>query len=255
MGERNLLVDVYPGDVGGKPNWPAVAKAPNFVGGIIKATESVSFNADWFAKNWPAVKKAGGDRYGQTWFRGAYHFLKFDQDGAAQADFYLHTIEAAGGFDVGDIIPIVDVELGNDGKPDAQGRVRPRNSNWDASAQQIIDCTSAWAERVRSGTGQQIMLYGNGAMRDKSIKDRMGCDWLWIPRYTATLPAQIYERAGWDLAKVAMWQYCGDGAAALQGYPREVENFGAVDISVVLFETLTGFLNNVCAQVIAVGPH
>jgi hypothetical protein len=34
MGERNLLVDVYSGDLGGKPNWQAVVDAPNFVGGI-----------------------------------------------------------------------------------------------------------------------------------------------------------------------------------------------------------------------------
>ncbi|WP_029586865.1 glycoside hydrolase family 25 protein [Bradyrhizobium sp. URHD0069] len=252
MGERNLLVDVYSGDLGGQPNWQAVVDAPNFVGGIIKATESVSFTTNWFKTNWGAFKDIGADRYGTTWFRGAYHFLKFDHDGAAQADFFLDTVDSAGGFDVGDIIPIVDVELGNDGKPDAQGRTKPRNSNWDASAQQIIDCTTAWAERVKERSGQEVMLYGNGAMRDKSINDRMGCDWLWIPRYTATLPAEMYERAGWTLDRVAMWQYCGDGAAALPGYPRQIENFGKVDISVVLFGTLSDFLNKVCAQVITV---
>src|SRR5262249_33737997 len=155
----------------------------------------------------------------------------FNRDGAGQADFFMDTIEAAGGFDVGDIVPIVDVELGNDGTPDAQGRTKPRNSNWDASAQQIIDCTSAFAERGRERTQQQVMLYGNGAMRDKSINARMGCDWLWVPRYTATLPHEIYERAGWTLDRVVMWQYCGDGKATLPDYPREVENFGKVDIS------------------------
>ena len=98
------------------------------------------------------MKDVGGDRYGQTWFRGAYHFLKFNKDGQAQADFYLKTINDAGGFDVGDILPIVDVELGGE-----------TNSNQKASAQQIIDCTSAWAERVKKETDQQVMLYGNGA--------------------------------------------------------------------------------------------
>lgn len=252
MSERNLLVDVYSGDLGGEPNWQGAVDAPNFVGAIVKATESTSFNTDWFSKNWPLVKQVGGDRYGQTWFRGAYHFLKFNRDGTAQADFFLDTIESAGGYDVGDIIPIVDVELGHDGKADSQGRTRPRNSNWDASAQQIIDCTSAWAERVKERTGQEVMLYGNGAMRDKSIKDRMGCDWLWVPRYTATLPREIYERAGWTLDRVAMWQYSGDGEAALPGYPREVENFGKVDLSVILFATLAEFQNKVSSQVITI---
>lgn len=252
MGERNLLVDVYAGDVHGTPNWPAVAAAEHFVGGIIKATEGTGYGPDWFVTNWQALRDAAPDRYGDTWFRGAYHFLKFALDGAAQADFYLSRIEAAGGFDTGDIIPIVDVELGNEGVPDGQGGVRNRNSNWDASAQQIIDCTGAFAARVREVTGQQVMLYGNGAMRDKGISDRMGCDWLWIPRYTATLPRQMYERAGWDLSAVAMWQYCGDGTAALPGYPTQVEDFGAVDISVVLFETLADFRSNVCGQAVRV---
>jgi hypothetical protein len=89
-------------------------------------------------------------------------------------------------------------------------------------------------------------------MRDKSISDRMGCDWLWIPRYTATLPRDIYERAGWSLDRVAMWQYCGDGTAALPGYPQQIANFGKVDISVVLFGTLADFQNKVCSQVITV---
>jgi hypothetical protein len=172
----------------------------------------------------------------RTGFEAHIIFLNFDQDGAAQADFYLDTIDAAGGFDVGDIIPIVDVELGNDGKPDSNGHVRPRNSNWDASGQQIIDCTSAFAERAKKRFGMEVMLYGNGAMRDKSIGDRMSCAWLWIPRYTATLPPKMYERAGSSLDRVAMWQYCGDGEAALPDCPTEVENFGKVDISVVLFE-------------------
>ena len=253
MGERNLLVDLYSMDVGGKPNWQAVVDAADFVGSIIKATESTTFDVTWFKKNWLDLKTIGGDRYGTTWFRGAYHFLKFNVSGRDQANFYLRTIDSAGGFDVGDIIPIVDVELGHDGKPDpVTGKVHERNSNWDASAQQIINCTSEWAGWVKEKTGQQVMLYGNGAMRDKSISDKMGCDWLWIPRYTAVLPRKIYERAGWSLPEVAMWQYCGDGTGALDGFPLEVEKLGKVDISVVLFPTLADFQNKVCSQVITI---
>jgi GH25 family lysozyme M1 (1,4-beta-N-acetylmuramidase) len=251
MSERNLLVDVYSEDLGGTPNWPALLEAPNVVGAILRATEGTGFSRpSWFATNWAAVHDLCPERYGSTWFRGAYHFLKFNQDGAAQADFYLKVIEDAGGFDVGDIVPIVDVELGNDGQPDENGKSRPRNSNWDASGQQIVDCTSAFAARIREQTGQQTMLYGNGAMRDKSITDRMGCDWLWVPRYTALLPRDIYERAGWTLDSVAMWQYCGDGTGFLADYPTSFAGFGKVDISVVLFDTLEDFRTKVTGQVI-----
>jgi len=248
MGERHLIVDVYEGDLHGKPDWPVLVRQPEFVGAIIKATEGTGYGPEWFTRNWRALRDVAPDRYGDTWFRGAYHFLKFNIDGVEQADFYLSRINAAGGFDGGDIIPVVDVELGAEGGKTAAGRDVPRNSNWDASAQQIIDCTSAWVQRVKDETGQQVMLYGNGAMRDKGITSRMGCDWIWVPRYTSTLPRAVYERAGWDLASLALWQYCGDGVAALPDYPRSIPGFGAPDISVVTLDSLASFRDGLCGQ-------
>lgn len=219
-----LIVDVYAGDLGGQPDWHAlVALGDPWNGAIIKATEGTSYGPAWFGTNWRAIRAAAGERYGADFFRGCYHFLKFNQDGAKQADFYLKTLEAAGGFAIGDLWPIVDVELGG-----------PSNTNQLASAQQIIECTSTFAARVKTQTGRNVVLYGNGAMRDNGIKNRMCCDLLWCPRYTATLPREIYERAGWDLETLLMWQYCGGGVGELSGYPMHVPGFGAVDISVLV---------------------
>ena len=222
-----LFVDLYAGDMA-QPNWSKVSERPEFFGAILKATEGLYYFPTWFKTNWSLVGSDSltGREYGKDWFRGAYHFLKFDQDGKAQADFYLKAVDAAGGWEKGDLWPIVDVELGGE-----------KNSNQNASAAQIIDCTSAWAEQVKAQTSRQVMLYGNGAMRDRNITDRMGCDWLWLPRYTATLPSEIYERAGWSLDQLVLWQYCGDGVAYLEGYPKEVPEFGKVDISALV---LTG---------------
>jgi GH25 family lysozyme M1 (1,4-beta-N-acetylmuramidase) len=229
--QQYLFVDVYALDLHGKPDWDVLVNTPKFFGAILKSTEGVHYDGgDWFKKNWPAVKTAGADRYGKTWFRGAYHFLKFNQDGAQQADYYLANIDAAGGWDGGDIIPIIDVELGNDGSKNPS----KRNSNRDASAQQIIDCTSACAERLRSRTGRRVMLYGRGAMRDKAIKSRMSCDIVWNPSYTAKMVRNGLE--AWNLSDIALWQYCGDGVAAFDEakLPRSVPNFGKVDISVYI---------------------
>lgn len=224
-----LFVDVYEFDVAGKPAWNVLVNTPGYYGAIIKATEGTYYDGGaWFKKNWPAVRDAGGDRYGRTWFRGAYHFLKFNIDGAKQADYYLNAINSAGGWDAGDIIPVIDVELGNDGSKDPS----KRNSNQDATAQQIIDCTTACAERIRSVTGRRIMLYGRGAMRDKGISDRMGCDIVWNPCYTPTIVMHGLE--AWTLDDVALWQYCGDGVAQFDKLPHSVPNFGAVDISVYI---------------------
>jgi GH25 family lysozyme M1 (1,4-beta-N-acetylmuramidase) len=227
-----LFVDVSPWEA--NPQWQAVIDAPHFVGAILKASQGIKGSLNdggWFKRNWPQVKDIGGDRYGSTWFRGAYLFLNLWQDGAAQADNYLEIIDDAGGWDAGDIIPIVDVELGNDG---ANGK--PRNRNNDVSKQDIIDCTTACAERLREVTGRNVMLYGRGAMRDKGIKDKMGCDVVWNPCYTATIVMNGLE--AWTLDDVVLWQYCGDGTAVLPDqnrFPRSIPGFGEkADISVYI---------------------
>lgn len=231
-----LLVDIYWNDLGARPPFEAVAAQPGYAGAIIKATEGTSYaKAHWFETNWSRVRDAARERYGTSWFRGCYHFLTFAKSGAAQADYYVRTIERAGGFDHGDLLPIVDVELGG-----------PSNSNQRATARQIIDVTTAFANRVTSLTGRAVTLYGNGAMRDRGIRNRMGCDWLWIPRYTATLPRSMYERAGWTLDRVWGWQYCGGGDGALAHYPRTVPGFGAVDISVILLPSLNEVREKIC---------
>jgi GH25 family lysozyme M1 (1,4-beta-N-acetylmuramidase) len=226
-----LFVDLYPLDVGPAPRWSVLAQTPHIAGAIIKATQGTTYPfTSWFTANWSRLRFFGGARYGEMWFRGAYHFLVFGRDGAAQADYYLHTIEKAGGWDSGDMIPIVDVELGGE-----------RNPNRNASSQQIIDCTSAWVERVKLNTGRRVMLYGRGAMRDLAISSKMGCDVVWNPSYTrrmATngLVALNGAPGPWKLDDIALWQYGGDGVGdnALHGLPLEINGFGAVDVSVYI---------------------
>lgn len=236
-----MFVDTYSGAP--QPDWAKlVAAGPAWCGAIIKATEGTGFAPAWFGRNWPVVRALAGDRYSVDWFRGAYHFLKFNADGAKQADFYLDMIDNAGGWDLGDFWPVVDVELGGES-----------NSNQSASKQQIIDCTTAFANRCKQRTGRAVMLYGNGAMRDKQINDRMGCDWLWCPRYTATLPKEIYERAGWTTDRLVAWQYAGDGVGALANYPRSAPGLGVdCDISVL---TMPGGIVGLRGQLWAENPN
>lgn len=226
-----LFVDVSPWE--DNPQWNILAATPNFYGGFLKATQGVkgySNDHGWFKKNWLMVKDAGAERYGDTWFRGAYAFLNLWQDGAAQADYYLEVIDNAGGWDTGDMIPMVDVELGNDGT-----NGKPIGENRGVGKQQIIDCTSACAQRLKEVTGRNVMLYGRGAMRDKGIVDKMGCDCVFNPAYTHTLTMHGLE--AWTIDYVVLWQYCGDGKAALadqEKFPRVIPGFGNADISVYI---------------------
>ena len=223
MADRSpLVIDYYEKDP--QPNLAAVAADSSYAGAIVKASEGLYYRGgNWFTSQWSAISQQNG--YGDTWFRGCYHFLKFNQDGEAQANYYLDTVEQAGGFDAGDLWPIVDVELGAE-----------TNSNRKATAAQVIECTTRFAETVKAKTGRQVMLYGNGAMRDLSIADRMGCDWLWCPRYTATLPNFIYERAGWSVDQLAMWQYAGDGTGFLPNYPTATPDGKKIDHSALVLQ-------------------
>lgn len=220
-----LIVDVYQYDIGGKPDWPKlVAAGPPWHGAIIKASEGVGGNvkwqregAVWTRANWPAIRTAAGDRYGVDFWRGAYHYLLTRGDGRAQAEHYLRTIEDAGGWDQGDIFPIVDVEegSGNDGTP----------------KQQVIDCTTAWAEKVKIETGRDVILYAGHWVVELGIRDRMGCALLIYAAYTARLNAATsYAALGRQLSELWGWQYCGDGQGYVQGYPMR-SPIGDVDIS------------------------
>jgi len=234
-----FFVDVSPHQP--NPGWSYLINTPNIYGAILWATQGTKEYIDrfykkvrpdmagWFKKNWPIVKSIANGRYGNAWFRGAYLFLNLWEDGIAQADNYLDTITEAGGWDIGDIIPIIDVELGNDGT-----NGKPIDRNRGVSAQEIIDCVTACADRLRSVTGRNIILYGRGAMRDKGINSKMGCDIVWNPCYTPSIVMHGLE--AWTLDDVVLWQYCGDGRAALdeKKFPRVIPNFGNADISVYI---------------------
>jgi len=219
-----LLVDVYPYDVGGRPDWPAlVAAGPPWHGAIVKVSEGVggivawqtSLSA-WFDRQWPAIRAAAGARYGVDFFRGGYHYLLVGVDGVAQADHYLQRIERAGGWGHGDLWPIVDVDEGSG------------NKAW--SRQQVIDTTTAFAEAVRGKTGRGVVLYGGWWLASMDIRDKMGCSWLWYPSYTAALPAAGHERIGWTRDDLLAWQYVADGRGELPGYPKR-SPLGDIDIS------------------------
>lgn len=226
----HLIVDLYWQDCGPRPKWEVLLKDVRYKGAIIKATEGARYgHADWFVKNWPLLKTLAGDRYGKSWFRGAYHYLRFSTDGAKQADYYLKVIEQAGGWDSGDFLPVVDVELG-----------QPTSTNHSATASKIVKCTEGFVNRVKEVTGREVILYGRGAMRDKGITSHMGCRWLWNPSYTKTMDRSAIERVGWRLSEVALWQYTDGEVNAVKQttagaeLPHKIPGFGNVDCSVFL---------------------
>lgn len=174
-------------------------------GAILKATQGTKYLSTalrWFAPNYQAAREAGGDRLGDDWFVGAYHYLMFGQDGVKQADYYLDTVDKAGGLNrPGAILPIVDIEFGGEGAANRQiGRA------------QVIDCASDFAARCLFRTGRAPILYGGSALSSLRIKDHLGCSWLWPAAYSDRLKRSEATSIGWTLDEVIMWQYT-DGTA------------------------------------------
>lgn len=225
-----LFFDCYRGDGVDPAKLPALLTDRRFVGCIIKATQGDYYSPDWFAPMWKVIRSLALTRAmnlaedGTHFLRGAYHFLDFSIGGARQADYYLAAIDKAGGWDANDIIPIMDVERGQDS-----------SRNHGAIASKVVDVASAFAARITDVTKRPVMLYGRGAMLDLGITSKLGCSIAWNPSYTAAM--RPMDAAGWHLDEIALWQYAGDGVGegASKGLPNSVPAFGPHgDISVAI---------------------
>lgn len=221
-----LLVDIYAGD--GDFNVQKLVDAgPPWHGVMAKVTQGNYYNGgSWFRRMWPRIREAGGVRYGVDWFRLGYHYFDVRIDPIAQAEHYLTTIELAGGWGEGDLWPCIDVE-----------RAGQRG---DITAMTVIRQVKQWVTHVHKRTGMDVVLYGGSWLRDLGVKDRMGCKYAWVARYTPTLPSRTYTSIGFDLPSLFAWQYAGlngDGSVSgsLPGRPLTTPA-GKADISVVTLE-------------------
>ena len=98
----------------GTIDWQAVADSRKVVFAVGKATEGLTYTDANFHANHDAAKAAGFPV-------GAYHFFHFGDDGLAQAEHFLATIDGHEGV----ILPMVDVEQGGaDGETDVPSMTR-----------------------------------------------------------------------------------------------------------------------------------
>jgi hypothetical protein len=196
------------------------------VGCIIKSSQGLGpgvspqngHSLTWFKDNWTRILAAAGARYGLEFFRGAYHFGTPTATGAAQADYMLLTVESAGGWRNGDLPPAWDLE----------------GATW-SSAQQIIDVSSQFAERIKQQLGKAPILYTGATWRKFGLRTRAGFGALWTTHLDVMVPF------GWPNTDVVLHQY-GDGKyydpqgqPARLMYPTGVLGFGTnLDMNVVM---------------------
>jgi len=240
-----IVADIYPLDLGPNPPFGVLpgmrVMDKEVIGCYVKCSEGLGWgrsNEDWFRRCWAELRRVGGDRFGVDWFRGCYHFLRFQQDGAAQADYCLGLIESAGGWDpVGDMMLWVDVEEGGQGS--WAGGEKLESITDGAKRRRLADevtrCVTAFVSRVKERyPGMRVGLYGRGVFRDLAMtRCRFGADAVCNPAYTRTMPPM--DKYGWPLEDVAWWQLCGDGEVYATGYPSELPGWGKTDYSAVIF--------------------
>jgi hypothetical protein len=198
-----FMPDLYWQDAKGSPHWSTLFLDPRYLGAILKATEGTSAHGcgpselSWFVNNWPKLASAGGESYGQSWFRGCYHFLDLtvpsgttpESWGQQQAEFYVSVIQRAGGLTANDLPPIVDVESAGADAP--------------APAAVVDRVATAWSAAVSTALGRRPMLYRRYNDSDwRGLTSHMGCSYLWAKRYNDALGTL---QNGWPSA--ALWQY------------------------------------------------
>jgi hypothetical protein len=219
-----LFVDVYAGD--GRKDWRAFAAAGSpWSGAILKATQGTYYAPGWYATERQAYLDAAGDRHGVDLFDGAYHYLDLAQDGAAQAEYFVRAVAAAGGELAGTLWGMVDVERG--------GQRR------DLTKALVEDRVRSFAARYLELTGRTPTLYGGELLRAVGVTDRLGCGRSAVALYADQLhapggsTADLLRRTGTDLAHLLLWQYRGTDAQAVgpRGYPMVAPGCGVVDIS------------------------
>ncbi len=182
----------------GTVNWSQISPRPVLV--MCKASEGVNTQDATFKGNWSNLKTLNIRR-------GAYHFFRLGLDPAHQFDNYQKAITQAGGFQAGDLPPVLDVE------------------NLEAATPQLRqaapDAIKSWLDRAQSFSGQTPMIYTNLYQwslisgRNGKVPPAWTANYpLWLawfpdhPDHFSTPPATVMP-AGWT--QWAIWQYAKDG--------------------------------------------
>jgi lysozyme len=170
---QGIDVSHYQGTV----NWPEVRQA-GIEFAFAKATDGLTWTDPQFAVNWPAMKAA-------AILRGAYHFFEPADDAAAQAQFFLQTVQLASG----DLPPALDVETAG-----TSGTVP-----WAG--------VETWLQTVAAATGVQPFLYIDPTFAaEYGAPASLAAYPLWIADYDVAQPTLP---AGWSTWLI--WQHTQSG--------------------------------------------
>ncbi|GAC1518847.1 MAG: hypothetical protein NVS3B10_20750 [Polyangiales bacterium] len=131
-------------------------------GFVIARISDGSFHDPDFDGYWSGIKAAG-------LIRGAYQFIRFNQDPTVQADYVVSKVGMLG---AGDLPVTADVEISN-----------------GVSGAAIAAHLQTWIARVKEGTGKTPIIYtGKYFWRDSVGSNAFAGDSLWIAQYGPSCP-------------------------------------------------------------------
>jgi GH25 family lysozyme M1 (1,4-beta-N-acetylmuramidase) len=170
-------------------DWPSVAGAGH-VFAIAKATDGLGSPDKAFDRGrWKAMKDAG-------LVRGVYHFGRPQKgrDPKAEVAEFLARMDAVGGLQPGDLVPVLDIE-----KYGAAGKLTPA---------QTVEWTRVWVTELRRRLGRFPIIYTGSFWREAmgNPADNLGCP-LWLAAYVkkSELPGLI--PVAWKTEGHTLWQF------------------------------------------------
>jgi lysozyme len=141
---------------------------------FVKATDGKDYLDPAFADNFRAAREAG-------LLRGAYHFYETDDDGVAQAQWFIRNVD----LQPGDLPPVVDIERING----------PVDGNLDTQFE-------AFLSTLEAHYGQPPIIYTGPNFWDHTMREHFPNHPLWVAQYDVSAPTLPDGWSAW-----AFWQY------------------------------------------------
>jgi lysozyme len=188
-------------DTQGPVTWSSV-KSSGRAFAFVKATQGTYNTNVTFAANWANIQTAG-------LLRSPYHFFDATIDGIAQANYFLATINNAGGLQPGDLPPMLDLQC-----PTSSNQTMTElnceytgDSGWvDTStlSQRVFD----WLNTVEAATGRKPIIYSYSSwFADVGFTDANLANY---PLYIATYGSCASVPPPW--ITTTFWQYSAAGS-------------------------------------------
>lgn len=177
---RGIDVSKWQGTI----DWAQV-KADGVQFAIARTSHGLADRDGTFARNWAGMKRHG-------LVRGVYHYLLPQEDPVAQANLMLDMVEAAGGFEPGDLAPVLDLE-----------------TRGGLTAAQVVARADAFLARVKARTGRDAMIYCSPGFWDPLAAPSHVDNTLWVAHWGVTTPRVPSGWRAWTF-----WQTSSTGRVA-----------------------------------------